>query len=134
MAAGSWTGVATGASGYLDVTADIKEDFNSTWTTNNLVTTNADDLLIGYSVGPGASAHVATSPYTELHEWLGEGVNRIATVYRIVSATSTYTPGGTWTSPSFESNIGLSYKASTGAPEVTPTWTTLTKRGLAAVS
>jgi hypothetical protein len=125
IAAASFTGVETGASGYVDVTSTGKEDFEETWTTNNLVTTNADDLLLGLSVvdyTPGA--HTATAPAAEIHEWNTEGAQYAASVYRIVSATSTYQVGGVWSATvAFQHNIGVAYKAAadepppTGAPE-----------------
>lgn len=118
LAAVSFTGVETGASGYVDVTSTGKEDFEETWTTNNLVTTNADDLLIGLSAvdfTPGA--HTATAPASEIHEWNLEGAQYGASVYRIVASTSTYQVGGVWSAVvAFQHNIGVAYKASAGAP------------------
>lgn len=117
IAAASFTGAETGASGYVDVTSTGKDDFEEAWTTNNLVTTNADDLLLALSLGDGSSGNTAATDYTEIHDWIAEGSQRCATVYRIVAATSTYTPGGTWAGTvNFQTNIGVAYKAA-GAGE-----------------
>lgn len=121
FAAVSFTGLETGASGYVDVTSNGKSDFEEVWTTNNLVTTNADDLLVGFSVQADLTAHAAAANHTEIHEWTPEGSNEGATVYRIVASTGTYNPGGTWSAGSvfYQLNIGIAYKAAAGeAPEV----------------
>lgn len=112
IAAASFTGIATGASGYVDVTSTFKEDFEEVWTTNNLVTTNADDLLIAFSVSSSGASNTPTAPAVEIHDWTAEGSQRGASVYRIVSSTGTYTLGGTWAvSVDFQQNIGVAYKA-----------------------
>jgi hypothetical protein len=122
IAAGSFTGIATGATGYVDTTSTAVEDFNETWATNNLVTTLADTLLIGLSASSSATAHAATAPATELHEWVVEGANDGASVYRIVSAAGTYTLGGVWTGTvDYQHNIGVAYKAAAEAEAATPT-------------
>lgn len=119
IAAVSFTGVETGASGYIDVTSTGKDDFEETWTTNNLVTTNADDLLVAISVQDPLTDHAATSPATEIHDWLAEGAQNQATVYRIVSSTGTYTIGGVWSggTVNYQNNIGAAYKAAGAAAE-----------------
>lgn len=112
VAAASFTGVATGASGYLDTTSTGKDDFEETWTTNNLVTTNADDLLVAISMAVDGTSNTATAPAAEIHDWTAEGSQRAATVYRIVSSTGTYNIGGVWSTAVGEQvNIGAAYKA-----------------------
>ena len=113
----SFTGVETGASGYLDGTPPAdKEDFSASWTTNNIVTTNADDVIFGLSTSD-ATSHTPIANYPEVvGDFLYEGSNRMVVVYRIVSSASTYNPGGTWGSLSFQHNIGIAYKAASGAP------------------
>lgn len=116
LAAVSFTGMATGASGYVDVVATDKENTSNPWTTNNVVTTDADTLLIGLAMSDAASS-VATAPYTEIHDWNSEGSNRTTSVYRIVASAGTYTPGGSWAAgPSFGIFIGIAYKQ--GGPPV----------------
>jgi len=116
LAAASFTGLATGAAGYIDVTSTGKEDFEEVWTTNNLVTTNADDLLVALSFGSGGVSNTATAPAIEIHDFAGEGAEMVASVYRIVAATSTYTPGGTWSGTvGLQVNIGAAYKAAAAA-------------------
>ena len=129
IAAASFTGVETGASGYLDGTPPAGvDDFNEVWATGSIVTTNADDLLIGFSVGGSGTSNTAATNYTEIHDWVAEGTQRCATVYRIVASASTYTPGGTWsTTVDFQTNVGAAYKASGGAPPPdAPTLRTIT--------
>lgn len=117
LAAVSFTGIATGASGYVDATSTGLADFNQDWATNNVVTTNADDLLLAISCAPSGTSNTADTNYTEIHDWNFEGANDTATVYRIVSSTGTYNPGGNWsTGVSFQVNIGIAYKASAAAP------------------
>jgi hypothetical protein len=119
MAVHSWTGLATGASGYVDATSTEKNDFLESWTGNNIVTTTADTLIFGFSVGPAASqTHTAVTNWDERHDWFGEGNNRCAIVSRVVSAAGTYNPAGTWNiTVDFQSNVGIAYKiGSTGPP------------------
>jgi hypothetical protein len=122
LAAASFTGLATGASGYIDATSTPKEDFEEAWTTNNLVTTMADTLLIAMSLGVDATAHAAATDYTELNtDWIAEGAQRVVAIYRIVSSASTYNPGGTWTAAggvSSQHNLAVAYESSGG---VSPT-------------
>lgn len=115
IAAASFTGLATGAAGYIDTTSTAVADFEEVWATNNLVTTNADDLLVAISSSIGvAGSNTPTAPAVEIHDVAGDGKN--ATEYRIVSATGTYTLGGTWSIAVGEQlNIGAAYKAAAGA-------------------
>lgn len=117
LAAVSFTGMATGSSGYIDVTSGGKDDFAQDWETHNLVTTVADTLLLAMSCGPSGTSNTADTNYTEIHDWNFEGANDCATVYRIVSSTGTYNPGGAWsTGVSFQMNLGIAYEAAAGAP------------------
>lgn len=115
IAAASFTGVET--SSPIDATTTLKEDFEETWTTNNLVTATADTLLFGFSLSASNQTNTAATNYTEIHDWSPEGANKCATVYRIVSSAATYNPGGTWTgSVDFQQNVGIAYKAAAGGP------------------
>jgi len=119
----SFTGVEVGDTGYLDGTPPAdKEDFSTSWTTNDIVTTNDDDLIFGLSSSDAAS-HTPIANYPEVvGDFLSEGSTRMVVVYRIVTAAGTYNPGGTWGGLSFQHNIGLAYKAATGEapPAVNP--------------
>jgi hypothetical protein len=95
IGAASFTGVATSAA--LDV-KNGRSQFNATaWDSNNITTTNANDLLLGVSALNGV---VATSTpgtnWTELHDG-DNGISSRTSVYRIVSATLTTSANGTWT-------------------------------------
>ena len=121
IAAASFTGVATGSSGYIDTTSTGKDDTEETWTTNNLATTLADTLLVAISAAPDGTSNTATGPATEIHDWTAEGTNRAATVYRIVSSAGTYTIGGVWSATVFNQfNIGVAYESGEPAPGVNP--------------
>lgn len=132
IAAASFTGLATGASGYVDTTAVAVDDFEEVWATNNFVTTNADDLLVCISSSIGsAGSNTPTAPASEIHDVAGDGKN--ATEYRIVSATGTYTLAGTWSiAVAQQINIGVAYKAGVATP--VPTWGGHIRRGLASVA
>lgn len=131
LAAVSFTGMATGSSGYVDVTSGGKDDFNQDWDTHNLVTTVADTLLLAISCGPSGTSNTADTNYTEIHDWNFEGANDCATVYRIVSSTGTYNPGGNWsTGVSFQMNLGIAYEAAAGSPPPAPPRRSVVSSGL----
>jgi hypothetical protein len=130
IAAHSWTGVQTGASGYVDANTAGLQDFNETWATSSLTTTTANTLLFGISEGDSGTSNTAATDYTERHDWLAEGSHRVAVVSRVVTSASTYTPGGTWsTSVGYQMNFGIAYKEGVPAvvTPVTPGYTTFPK-------
>ncbi len=71
------------------------------WTTS-VTTTNANDLVLGWSGIDTASASTAstpTAPSTEIHDFGDTNLGEHATsVYRIESATGAKTVAGTWAS------------------------------------
>lgn len=108
------TGVATGASGYMDgATVGGSATAATTWATASLSTTNATDALVAggwqdlvlTSDTPGAS-------YTEIHDFQDAGNgSTVTSEYRIVAATSSYTGSGTWLASGTSTTIMGAYKA-----------------------
>ena len=109
IGAASYTGLADGTSGYVDVVATGKDSFDEAWSTNNLVTTVADTLLVGISLGAAAApnSNTPSGSATEVHEFTTNSANESLVVeYDIKSSTGTYTLGGTWAQTSvLEGNL-----------------------------
>lgn len=110
------TGVAT--SSYEDGTsvATGHTAADGVWG-STITTTNADDLLVGYGYFEGDS--ITSTPatnYTEALDWAHATTGNSQTmVYRIVSSTGSYTPGGTFSSATTQKmSVAVAYKADTG--------------------
>lgn len=121
IAAASFTGLATGTSGYVDTLASPAIDnFNEDWFTEDMTTTTADCLLFGISQVEPSTGNTATAPAAEIHDWLIEGTNRMTTEYRIVSSASTYRLEGLWAGTvSYSQALGVAYKIAS-APAAPP--------------
>ena len=110
----SFTGLEDGASGYFDGVSTIDSTAADAWTTNNLTTTNADDLLLAMSFQTDRPNNAPVGAATELVQFTAEGTNFVAVEYRIVSATGTYSRGGTWSGGAavfIQDNLLVAYKA-----------------------
>jgi hypothetical protein len=115
----SFTGVTTGTT--YDGTNHTTNGTN-VWTGGTINTANANDLIIGLGV---TEVTIGSSPvctpstnYTQVHcisETTSDSDNW-ESVYRIVSSTSSYTPGGTITNvtptPNVTAGLAVAYKAS----------------------
>lgn len=109
------TGIAT--SSWEDVSSAADHTATSTWG-SALTTTNADDLLIGLGYAEAETSSTANTgaSYAEAFDFSHATTgNTLTMVYRIVSAASTYTPGGTWAvTPGVNLSASTSYKADAG--------------------
>jgi len=81
----------------------------------SLATTNANDLVLGFSTIDANATSTPTAPNTELHDFGNTSYYGWATsVYRIETSTGTKTVGGTWSSSSGSTGsvtIALAYRA-----------------------
>lgn len=98
ICAAQCSGLAT--SSVVDTTGGANTSATSTaWGTGNVTTSNANDLLFGACTIDALITDTATSPATELHDFQNAAANvSMTTVYRIVSATGTYSMAGTLSS------------------------------------
>ena len=98
LGASSFTGIAS--SSPEDVAATTRDSTGETsWNSASITTLNADDVVIGLArtSGAGSPTDVPGSPFLELLDWTLSGAQSSVTlIYRIVSATGTYTPNGVW--------------------------------------
>lgn len=118
IAAASFTGLAGGSSGYLDDTAVGVNDIASLYETNDIVTTEDEVLVVSASVADGES-HVARLDGTEIHDFVAEGAQRLATIYEVQGIPGTLVLAGEWIpGVSFQNNIAAAYKPAAGAPSV----------------
>lgn len=77
-------------------------------------TTQADEIVWGAIYFNSGSAATPGTNYTEVHDFAGSGGRRLATEYRIISATGAQTVD--WTIPDVHSAIAVAtYKADAGA-------------------
>lgn len=102
IAGSSFTGIAT-ASALDAATAPVAGGGGTTWTTPNVTTTNADDLLVGMQHASNAAGPTSAidSPATELHDFSSD-FDLTTTGYRIVTSTGTYAISGTWSASIFQ--------------------------------
>lgn len=118
----SVTGIA--ASSPLDKTSvNAQGAGGQSWTSNNTATTTqADELVVGGSLGNFATTQTSTpgANLTELHDFGTVNAVDMTTVYRIVSATGAYSANGTWTgvqaNPAVNSGVATYKGASSAAP------------------
>jgi hypothetical protein len=124
MSGASFTGIATSA----PVDASASATVNSTnWTGGGVATLNANDVVIGAAMGDSGAdtTSTPTATWTEVPATAGDfntagNGDSFTMVYRIVSATGTYTPGGTWGVTNLTAGVGVAYMASTGAVAALP--------------
>lgn len=109
------TGVAT--SSYEDGTsaATGHSGLDAVWG-STITTANANDLLVGFGYFEGdsiTSTENSGAGYSEALDWAHAGTGNSQTmVYRVVSSTGTYTPGGTFSSSSTQKmSVAAAYKA-----------------------
>lgn len=93
-----FTGVATGASGYLDGAVVGASGTAAGWATASLTTANADDVLVGASwIDLRLTSDTAGGSFTEIVDFQDAGNGSTFTsLYRIVAATGSYAASGTW--------------------------------------
>jgi hypothetical protein len=109
MAAVSFVGLASG----LATLASSSAVGTTSWSGGSITTVVADSLLIGFGMVDGAqTAFTPAAGYTEIHDWIGATDNESwESIYRIASATGTYTAGGSGGSGLYEGGQ-LDYPAS----------------------
>jgi hypothetical protein len=123
ICAASFTGVTTGST--TDGGAVTATGSGLTWSPGPITTTFADSVIDAVAKG-GAGADNTSTPdlnYNELYDFgFGTG-DFITMIYRIVSATGTYTPGGTWSGsvPSYAS-AGVAFDAAAPPQDVRLAW------------
>jgi hypothetical protein len=111
IAAASFKGIA--ASAAVDATGSATAT-GTAWTAS-VTTTNANDLVIGFSTIDANATSTAAAPNTEIHDFGNVSYYGWATsVYRIESTTGAKTTNGTWSSSSGSTGsvtIVIAYKA-----------------------
>lgn len=111
IAAMSITGLATGLG---TGTPGTGTGSVAHWTSAAMTTTNANEIIIGASCRAASTTmSSADSGYTKLHDF-NDGTRTVGDVYQIVSATGTYTPGGTWSSAGTQHACGVTYQIAAG--------------------
>jgi hypothetical protein len=112
IAAASFTGVATTAP--IDVTANSSQAGVVAWSAN-ATTTNANDLVLGWSTIDANATSIPTAPNTEIHDFGDANFYSWATsTYRIESAAGLKTVNGTWsrnTGSTANATLVVAYKA-----------------------
>jgi lysophospholipase L1-like esterase len=94
MAASSFTGIAQ--TGSLDATGTSTQGGVASWTAN-VGTTNASDLVLGWSSIDTNATSTPATPSVEMHDFGDQWLNEWSTsVYRIESSAGTKTVAGTW--------------------------------------
>lgn len=118
LGAFSFTGLATGSSGYVDATATGSTSTSAgDWTTNNLATTMADTLLVGVSVADCVAGQSENVNYTEALDFIWFSGQALGAAYRIVSSAATYNPTAQWDgSLSYQLNLGIAYEQAAAGP------------------
>lgn len=116
----SATGVATGTT--YDGTNTSTSGGGATWSSGAITTANANDIIVagGTEDGNGTATSTPNGGWTEVADFnLPTSSEAYETVYQIVSATGTYTSGGTFSASGTVSvGLGVAYKAA-GAASVT---------------
>jgi hypothetical protein len=98
IAAASFTGIAT--SSPLDVTASNLQGGVAAWT-GSVVTTNASDLVLGWSGIDANTTNTPTTPNVEIYDFGDSNLWEWSNAeYRIETTTGTKTVNGTWASAS----------------------------------
>lgn len=120
-AAASFTGVATGASGYVDVTVAPASATTAAWSSGAMVTTQ-DDVLVVAVYGDNTRTSTTTGPATELFDFNGGGgFNCMTVAYQIVTTAGSTTISGTWdTTPIDWQAVGVGYEVAPGAAQFRP--------------
>jgi hypothetical protein len=97
----SFTGIVSSAA--LDATASATPAAGTAWNCGGVITTNANDVVVGVVMGDAGAGTTSTPAggWTEVPATAGDFNDNAAgdswtMVYQIVSATGTYTPSGTW--------------------------------------
>jgi hypothetical protein len=94
IAASSFTGIAQ--TGALDATGTSTQGGVTGWTAS-VGTTNASDLVLGWSGIDTSATSVPAAPSTEMHDLGDQWFNESSTsVFRIESTAGTKSVGGTW--------------------------------------
>lgn len=117
LSAFSMTGVAGGASGYIDVVATARLQFTvSAWSSNNLVTTNANDVCVGIAIPNGGNpTNTPSGSATEEFDFAGNAYQQVVE-WRIENTTGTKTIAGTWSTSTWDTYIvAAAYKAAAAA-------------------
>lgn len=118
---------ATGLAAFDDESTGLDEAFpqSATMDSGDVVTTEADALLVGYnSALDGAKTFTAPSTdFTQVHDVPSIGsVFRYQLEYRIVSATGTYTTDATLSSASYWVSRLTAFKAGGGGVDTGLAW------------
>jgi len=112
IAAASYTGIAPTAP--VDVAASTSQDGVLAWSAN-ATTTNANDLVLGWSTIDANATSTPTAPNTEIHDFGDINFFSWATsTYRIESAAGVKTINGTWsrnTGSTANATLVVAYKA-----------------------
>lgn len=100
----------------LDATSAGNGGTANAWTGGGVTTATADALVYGLCHRDALTTSTATGSFTEVHDFQNSSQSTtLTTVYRIVAATGTYTPGGSWVSGAAEwVSTGAAYKAAGG--------------------
>lgn len=115
-AAASFTGMVTGASGYVDLTVAPSPAITAAWSSGTMAATQSD-VLVATIYGDNTRTSTTDAPATELVDFNGGGgFNSLTAAYRIVTAGS-YTLTGSWdTTPIDWQLVGVGYKATATQP------------------
>jgi hypothetical protein len=113
----SYNGVASSSA--TDVTNTRATSNETTWSGAAVTTTNANDLIFGldHTTGAGTPTSAPGTDWTEVHDFSIAAQVSLTTVERIVAATSTYTPTGTWSSSqsgAVQVHVTISLKEASG--------------------
>jgi len=112
ISAASFTGIATTTP--LDTTATGTQAGVTNWPCT-LTTTNANDLVLGWSTIDANATSTATAPNTEIHDFGDANYYGWATsVFRIEASTGAKTVSGTWSTNNLASSnlsVCAAYKA-----------------------
>lgn len=116
----SFTGIATSTP--VDATASATPATGTAWNGGGVVTTNANDVVVGAAMGDAGAGTTSTpgAGWTEVPTTAGDfnsgaSGDSWTLVYQIVAATGTYTPSGTWlASQTTNGGVGVAYKAAAG--------------------
>lgn len=122
LAAASFTGVETGASGYLSGTAPAPNtSFAGTaWATPSITTGDLNALLVAISANDGVTPMTSTTtgPATEIHDVHdATATQTLTSAYQVATSITSYSIAGTWSATVGENRKGIvAYKESAGAP------------------
>lgn len=139
IAAFSFTGLATGSSGYLTGTPAFLNEFGTAdWATPNITTVGEALLIAGvYADGAAATSDTATSPAFMVHDAFDSSgtTAKTITAYKILAASGTNNIAGTFgTAPGEQKYAVVGYMAAAVPavePSVNPDYTNFPKYILA---